>query len=55
MITITGGEFLNGQVAFGGGYKGDTETVTVTGGTFDQDVVRWLADGSTELIYAANN
>ena len=55
VITITGGEFLNGQVAFGGGYKGDTETVTVTGGTFDQDVVRWLADGSTELIYAANN
>ena len=55
VITITGGEFLDGQVAFGGGYKGDTETVTITGGTFDQDVIRWLADGSSELIFAANN
>lgn len=55
VITITGGEFLDGQVAFGGGYKGDTETVTITGGTFDQDVIRWLADGSSELILAANN
>ena len=54
-ITITGGEFLDGQVAFGGGYKGDTENVTVTGGTFEQDVVRWLAGGSTELIFAANS
>ena len=55
VITITGGEFLDGQVAFGGGYKGDIETVTITGGTFDQDVIRWLADGSSELILAANN
>ena len=33
-VTITGGHFL-GYVAFGGGYKGDRETVTITGGTFE--------------------
>ncbi|MBQ8563119.1 MAG: hypothetical protein IJ443_04430 [Firmicutes bacterium] len=32
-VKITGGTF-NGDVAFGGGYKGDTETVTISGGTF---------------------
>ena len=32
-VTINGGDFL-GYVAFGGGYKGDRETVTINGGTF---------------------
>ena len=33
-VTINGGHFL-GYVAFGGGYKGDRETVTINGGTFE--------------------
>ena len=33
-VTINGGHFL-GYVAFGGGYKGDRETVNITGGTFE--------------------
>ena len=53
-ITITGGEFLDGQVAFGGGYKGDTETVTITGGKFEQDVIRYVADGDPVVLYTKN-
>ena len=30
-------------VAFGGGYKGDTETVNVTGGTFTAGIGRYDA------------
>ena len=41
-VTITGGHFL-GYVAFGGGYKGDRETVNITGGTFEA----YKLDGGT--------
>ncbi|MBQ4037735.1 MAG: hypothetical protein IJC84_06380 [Clostridia bacterium] len=41
-VTINGGTF-NGDVQFGGGYKGDQETVVVTGGTFNGAIGRWTA------------
>ena len=40
-VTITGGTF-NGNVEFGGGYKGDVEIVSITGGTFNGQVGRWV-------------
>lgn len=40
-VNISGGTF-NGDVAFGGGYKGDTENVTVTGGTFNGSLGRYV-------------
>jgi len=40
-VTFNGGEF-NGRVEFGGGYKGDTETVTVNAGVFDDGIGRWV-------------
>jgi len=40
-VTINGGTF-NGDVQFGGGYKGDQETVSVTGGTFNGEIGRWI-------------
>ena len=46
-ITITGGTF-NGDVAFGGGYKGDKENVTITGGTFNGEVGRYLENNGWE-------
>ncbi|MBQ4051547.1 MAG: hypothetical protein IJD13_07940, partial [Oscillospiraceae bacterium] len=48
-VTIAGGTF-NGHVAFGGGYKGDAETVTVTGGTFNGDLGRYLVGDGWEDI-----
>ncbi len=53
-VTINGGTFLNGWVAFGGGYTGDTETVTVNSGVFEYDVFRYLANDQTEIIFSAN-
>ena len=48
-ITINGGTF-NGDVQFGGGYKGDVENVTINGGTFNGEVGRWVTDDDFELI-----
>ena len=48
-VTIAGGTF-NGHVAFGGGYKGDAETVTVTGGTFNGALGRYLVGDAWEDI-----
>lgn len=48
-VNISGGTF-NGHVAFGGGYKGDTENVTVTGGIFNGDLGRYLANNGWEVI-----
>lgn len=53
-ITINGGEFLGGVVSVGSGYKGDVATVTINGGTFEYDVMQWLADGGTNVLYPAN-
>ncbi len=48
-VTITGGTF-NGDVAFGGGYKGDQEKVSVTGGTFNAKLGRYLEnDGWVDI------
>ena len=54
-VTIAGGQFLNGSVQFGGGYKADTENVSITGGTFEQDVIRWVTSEDSTVIYAKNN
>ncbi len=54
-ITINGGEFLNGTVSIGSGYKGDVPTLTINGGTFDHDVIKWLENDEYEVIYQANN
>ena len=48
-VTITGGTF-NGDVQFGGGYKGDKETVIVNGGTFNGELGRWLENDGWEDI-----
>ena len=53
-VTISGGQFLNGQVAFGGGYKGDKENVQITGGVFEQDVIRYLDGDVSQVLYSAN-
>lgn len=53
-ITVNGGEFLGGVVSIGSGYKGDAPTLTITGGTFEYDVLKWTSD-SSEVLYAATD
>ena len=48
-VKILGGTFQTG-VAFGGGYKGDIENVSITGGTFNGDLGRYLANDGWEDI-----
>ena len=48
-VAIDGGTF-DGDVQFGGGYKGDKETVTITGGTFNGKLGRWLENDGWEDI-----
>ena len=48
-ITITGGEFT-GVVAFGGGSQATVEYVTITGGTFNDGVGRYLDNDGWEEI-----
>jgi len=48
-VKISGGTF-NGDVCFGGGYKGDQENVTVTGGTFNGELGRYLANDGWDDI-----
>ncbi len=48
-VTINGGTF-NGDVQFGGGYKGDQETVSVTGGTFNGEIGRWVTSSDFQPI-----
>ena len=48
-ITINGGKFVGGTVSIGSGYKGDIPTLNITGGTFEYDVLQWIADGSTVI------
>ena len=54
-ITINGGEFLGGTVSIGSGYYGDAPELTINGGTFDYDVLQWVADETYEAVYNANN
>jgi len=53
-ITINGGEFLGGTVSIGSGYKGDAPALTIAGGTFEYDVLQWLAGDTSSILYAAN-
>ena len=53
-ITINNGEFLGGTVSIGSGYKGDAPTLTINGGTFDHDVLQWLENGTSNVLYQAN-
>jgi len=53
-ITINGGQFLGGTVSIGSGYKGDVPALTISGGTFEYDVLQWLADDSSKVLYAEN-
>ena len=48
-VTINGGTFAK-DVAFGAGYYGDKENVTVTGGTFNGKLGRYLANDGWEDI-----
>ena len=49
-----GGEFLGGTVSIGSGYKGDAPTLTINGGTFDHDVIQWLENDESKVLYQAN-
>lgn len=40
----------NGNVHFGGGYKGDREKVNITGGTFNGELGRWITPEDFEDI-----
>ena len=53
-ITINGGEFLGGVVSIGSGYKGDVPTLTINGGTFEYDVIQWLDNNGSNVLYGAN-
>jgi hypothetical protein len=54
-ITINGGKFLGGTVSIGSGTnKQDIPTLNIKGGTFEYDVLQWLADGSSNVLYTAN-
>lgn len=53
-ITINGGEFLGGTVSIGSGYKGDAPVLTINGGTFEYDVLQWLENDDSQVLYSAN-
>ena len=53
-ITINGGEFLGGTVSIGSGYKGDAPELTINGGTFEYNVLQWLENDDSKVLYAAN-
>ena len=53
-ITINGGEFLGGTVSIGSGYKGDAPALTINGGKFEYDVLQWLENDASQVLYSAN-
>lgn len=53
-ITISGGEFLGGTVSIGAGYKGDAPTLTISGGEFEYDVIQWLENDGSKVVYTKN-
>jgi len=53
-ITINGGEFLGGTVSIGSGYKGDAPALTINGGTFEYDVLKWTTAEMSVVVYNAN-
>ena len=54
VITINGGSFIGGTVSIGSGYYGDAPSLTIDGGTFEYDVLKWLEDDESEVIYNKN-
>ena len=52
-IVINGGTFNSSSIQLCGGYKGDAPQLTVNGGTFEFDIIKWTADGY-EVLYNAN-
>ena len=53
-IAINGGNFLGGTVSIGFGYYGDIPSLTITGGTFEYDVLQWLAEDESTVLYQQN-
>jgi len=53
-ITINGGSFLGGTVSIGSGYKGDAPALTINDGTFDHDVLQWLENDESKVLYQKN-
>ncbi|MBR5611202.1 MAG: hypothetical protein IKW65_06785 [Bacteroidales bacterium] len=53
-LVINGGNFLKGTVSIGAGYKGDAPSIEIKGGKFDYDVVQWLENDESNVIYSAN-
>lgn len=55
-VTINGGEFLGGTVSIGSYYTNyvDAPTLQINGGTFEYDVLEWLSDDSSKVVFAAN-
>jgi len=53
-ISIKGGNFLGGTVSIGSGYKGDAPSLSITGGTFDYNVLQWLENDESKVLYEAN-
>lgn len=53
-VVINGGEFLGGTVSIGSGYKGDAPKLTINGGTFEYDVLQWLENDGSKVIFTAN-
>ena len=53
-ITINGGEFLGGTVSIGSGYKGDAPRLTINGGKFEYDVLQWLENDASQVLFSAN-
>lgn len=54
IINISGGEFIGGTVSIGSGYKGDAPSLSITGGTFDYNVLQWLENDESKVLYEAN-
>lgn len=53
-IVINGGEFNGSSIQLCGGYKGDNHGITINGGKFEFDVIRWLDGDNYEVLYKAN-
>lgn len=54
-IDINGGEFLGGYVSIGSGlHKDDVPQLNINGGTFEYDVLQWLAGDEYKVLYKAN-
>ena len=53
VITINGGSFLGGTVSIGSGYKEDAPYLTINGGIFEYDVLKWTDADTSVVVYPA--